>query len=300
MPRWLFWTLLTLISWGLWAVLSKLVGGGLSEIHLQAISTLGLLPIVAALLFTKDSSTGGDLRRGIPLALGAGLFSSVGNIAFYEALSHGKAATIVPLTALSPVVTILLSFLLLHERFNRVQFVGICLSIVAVFLYYSAEPASAESSGPVARWLPMALVAIALWGITAFMQKMSTNHLSAPSSALWFLAAFFPVAGAILFYDSLPGDISSRTWGIGAALGFTLALGNLTILLAFASGGKASIISPLAGLYPVVSIPLAIALLNEKVNTQEVVAIALALAAVIMLSYQSAPDETPMKSSTTG
>jgi uncharacterized membrane protein len=303
MPRWLFWTLLTLLSWGLWAVLSKLVGGELSQIHIQAISTLGLVPIVAALWAAKDAATSGDHRSGILLALGAGVFSSMGNIAYYEAMSQGKAATIVPLTALSPVVTITLAIPLLKERFNLVQFVGICLSLVAILLF-NVQPASDDSSGAVSSWLPMALVAVVLWGITGLMQKMSTNHISARSSAIWFLAAFFPVAGGIVLYDALydalPSDISSRTWAVATALGFALALGNLTILLAFSSGGKASIITPLAGLYPVVSIPIAIAAFHEHVAQHEVLAIVLALAAVVMLSYQSAPDSPPTISPNNG
>src|SRR5262245_5029358 len=107
MPRWLFWTLLTLLSWGLWAVLSKLIGSDLSEMQIQAISTLGLLPILAALWFAGGSPAIGDRRQGISLAVAAGVFSSLGNVAFYAAMSHGKASTIVPLTALSPVITIL-------------------------------------------------------------------------------------------------------------------------------------------------------------------------------------------------
>jgi bacterial/archaeal transporter family protein len=285
MPRWLFWTLLTLLAWGLWAVLSKLSGGELSGLHLQAISTLGLVPILVTLWFARGASTDEQPHKGIPLALAAGVFSSLGNVAFYAAMSHGKAATIVPLTALSPVITILLAIPLLKESFNRIQFAGICVSLVAIFLF-NVQPETGESSGPVSQWLPMALVAVGLWGVTGLLQKMSTNHLSAQSSAIWFLAAFIPVAGSILLYDPVSSDISTRTWMIAAALGFTLALGNLTILLAFSSGGEASIIPPLAGLYPIVSIPIAIAVLHERISTRETLAIALALAAVVMLSYQ--------------
>lgn len=299
MPRWLVWTLLTLLSWGLWAVLSKMVGSGISEIHLQAISTLGLLPIIAALFFASDAGSAGDRRKGILLALAAGVFSSLGNIAFYEAMSHGKAATIVPLTALSPLITILLAIPLLGERFNRFQFVGICLSLVAILLF-NVQPSSDEPSGPVSRWLIMALVAVILWGVTGLMQKLSTNHISAQMSAIWFLGAFVPVAGGILLYDSLPSHIPAQSWLVAGALGFTLGLGNLTILLAFSSGGKASIITPLAGLYPLVSIPIAIAAFHEQVSPREVAAIALALIAVVMLSYQPSPESAPAARSNRG
>ena len=292
MPRWLLWTLLSLLSWGVWAILSKVVGGELSVIHLQAISTLGLVPIVAALWFAKDSAGGGDRRKGILLALAAGVFSSLGNIAFYQAMTSGKAATIVPLTALSPVVTILLAIPLLKERINWIQSAGICMSLVAILLF-NMQPESREPSGPLSNWLPMALAAVGLWGLTGLLQKLSTNHIPAQSSAIWFLSAFFPIAGGILLYDPVSTDISTRTWLFATVMGFTLALGNLTILLAFSSGGKASIITPLANLYPIVSIPIAIAVLHERIGAREAVAIALALVAVVMLSYQSTSTNPP-------
>jgi drug/metabolite transporter (DMT)-like permease len=93
-------------------------------------------------------------------------------------------------------------------------------------------------------------------------------------------------------YDPLPSAIGPSTWALAAAVGFTLAFGNLTVLLAFAHGGKASIITPLAGLYPLVSIPLAIGLLeDEELNLRVSLGIVCALAAVVMLSYTPTPDK---------
>ena len=74
------------------------------------------------------------------------------------------------------------------------------------------------------------------------------------------------------------------------ALGFTWALGNLTLLQAFACGGKASIIAPLAGLYPLVSIPIALVGFHERLTWREASGILLALAAVVLLSLQSETD----------
>ncbi len=124
------------------------------------------------------------------------------------------------------------------------------------------------------------------------MQKASTNYISARTSAVWFLLSFVPVAALIVLYDPLPSEIPATTWLLAAAVGFTLALGNLTILLAFASGGKASIIAPLAGLYPLVSTPIAIVALGERIGWRESLGIASALAAVVLLSYQSEPQSS--------
>ncbi len=289
MPHWIAWTLLTLVTWGIWAILFRLIGDEISPAHSQVISTLGIIPILLALWWINDAPSGGNRRRGIWLALGSGILSCLGNIACYSALNHGKAATVIPLTALYPVVTVLLAIPLLKEHLNLWQWIGIGASLAAIYLF-NVPGGTGDPQGLVNGWMLLPFAAIVLWGVTGLMQKASTNDISARLSAIWFLAAFFPVAVLILAYDSLPADISPRTWAYALAMGFTLALGNLTILLAFASGGKASIIVPLAGLYPLASIPIAIVAFGERLGWRESCGIALALAAVVMLSFQSEPD----------
>jgi bacterial/archaeal transporter family protein len=156
-----------------------------------------------------------------------------------------------------------------------------------VSIYFFNVP---EDDALMSSWLLFALGPIFLWGVCGLMQKMATNHISARSSAIWFLLSFLPVAVAIVAYDPLPSGISVTTWAIAAAIGFTLALGNLTILLAFESGGKASIIAPLCGLYPIVGIPIAMFARGDEVDGREWIAILCALAAIVMLSYPSQPN----------
>lgn len=286
MPRWIAWTLLTLVSWGIWAILSKLIGGSISDAQIQVVSTLGILPILAVLFFVPDTPATGNRRRGIWLAFASGIISCLGNIVFYAVLSRGaKAAAVIPLTDLYPAVTVLLAVPILGERLNRLQWIGIFLSLGAIYLFHVAG-----EHGLVSEWLLMALVPIVLWGICGLLQKMSTNHISGRTSAIWFLMAFIPVAVLIQSYDPLPTGVSPRTMLVAAAVGFALAFGNLTILMAFAGGGKASIISPLAGLYPLVSIPIAIVALGESIGPRESLGVVLSLVAVVLLSLQSEPD----------
>lgn len=284
MARWLFWTLVTIVTWGIWAILSKLLADEIaSPAHSQAVSTVGILPVIALLWLMKYSPAAGDSRRGILLALGAGIVSCLGNIAYFDVFGRGsKAAAVVPITALYPMVTVLLAIPILHERLNRAQIFGIGLSLAAIYLFNVPS-----EQGFVSAWVPYAMIPVVLWGVCGLMQKMSTNHISARSSAIWFLVAFLPVAAVILWRDPRPSGMTATTWALAIAVGFTLALGNFTILLAFASNGKASIIAPLAGLYPLVSIPIAIAALGEQIGWRESLGIACALAAVVMLSQQT-------------
>jgi bacterial/archaeal transporter family protein len=171
------------------------------------------------------------------------------------------------------------------------QWIGISLSLAAIYLFNVPQESAAEQ-GLASGWLLLPLAAVVLWGITALMQKVATNHISAQSSAIWFLAAFIPVAGVLLLYYPLETSVKPAAWGLAMLMGFMLALGNLTILLAFSSDGKASIITPLAGLYPLVSIPIALVAFGERLSWRESLGIMLALVAVVMLSYQSEPNKT--------
>jgi drug/metabolite transporter (DMT)-like permease len=284
MPRWLLWSVVALVSWGVWAILAKVLGDALSAAQSQALSTLGILPVILALALRKGSTTPGNRVRGVLCAFAGGALGCVGNMAYYDALSRGaRAATVAPLTALYPLVTIVLAVLLLRERLNAVQRGGVLLSLVAIYMFNVQR-----EEGLLSVSLAYALIPIACWGVAGFLQKLSTNHISGELSTLWFLAAFVPVAVFILARKSLPTAITSQTWLTVVALGLFFALGNYGILAAFASHGKASIITPLTALYPIVSVPIAILFFGERVGWRESAGILLALGSVAALSYEEA------------
>lgn len=290
MPRWFFFTLLALLCWGLWAVISKLLGESVTAAQSQALSTLGLIPVMLALGCSKRLSTTGNRRRGACHAFLAGALTCAGNVAYYQALqAGGKASTVVPLTAMYPLVTVLLAVLFLREPLHRLQVVGIALSLVAVYLFN--VPSVKGAMNP---WLLLALIPIGLWGVSGLLQKISTNDISGELSALWFLAAFIPVAVVLLVLQPLTGPLSLRTWLLVTALGLFFSLGNFALLLAFASAGKASIVAPLASLYPLVSVPIAILFLGEKIGPRETIGIGVALLSVVALAWEKRPANPPV------
>jgi bacterial/archaeal transporter family protein len=287
MPRWLRWSLLALLSWGVWAIMAKLIGDTLSGAQNQALSTLGVLPIMLALGVSRRFSVAGNRRRGVFFAVAGGAVSCVGNVFYYDLFSRGgKAAMIVPLTALYPLATILLAMVLLKERLSRIQLGGVLLSLVAIYLFNVQR-----EEGFLSGWLVYVLAPIILWGTAGFLQKLSTNHISGELSSLCFLAVFVPFGVLLLVQEGLPAQVTLNTWALVIAQGFLLALGNFAILVAFASQGKASVIAPLAALYPVVSVPIAIFFLGENIGMREVLGVLLALASMAALSRETRPPE---------
>ncbi|HKS35728.1 MAG TPA: EamA family transporter [Verrucomicrobiae bacterium] len=300
MPRWLLWSFVAVLCWGYWAVISRLIGDALTAAQSQALSTIGLVPVVIALAASRRLTASGNRRRGIAAAFCAGMLACAGNVAYYHALKDGgSVSTLVSFTALYPLVTVLLAMLLLRERLNRFQIVGVGLSLVAIGLFnvtgdeglvsyvlFLFNNAGLEGVEIASGWLRYAFIPIALWGVAGLLQKISTNHISGELSTVGFLAAFVPVALIILFFQPISGNVTLNTWFLVTALGLSFSLGNLAILAAFANAGKASVITPLTGLYPVVSVPIAILFLGEKITARETAAIALALVSVVALSYE--------------
>ena len=296
MRTWLIWTLLAVLCWGGWAILARLAGDALNAAQQQAVSTLGILPVLAVLGFSNRLGTAqsGNRLRGTLLAVGSGLLTCAGNIAYYAVLNRGaSAAAVIPLTALYPLVTILLAVALLKEPLGRIQAVGLVLSLGAIYLFNVPQ-----GGGWLNPWIGLALVPIVLWGVSALLQKLATQHLSGEQATLGFLAAFVPVGAGLLLQNPIPSNIPLRTGLCVVLLGFAFALGNYALLMAFARGGRASIISPLASLYPMVSLPIALVFLGERPGPRETAGIVIALAAVLALAQDPAPSTPqPLSSS---
>ena len=133
------------------------------------------------------------------------------------------------------------------------------------------------------------MLPVVLWGLSGFLQKIATNHVSAEAAALVYLGAFIPVAVFFAVREPWPAGLTPRIWALVLALGFLLAFGNFAVLAAFARGGKAAVIAPLGSLYPIISVPIAVLMLGEKVGRREIIGIVLALASVAALSSETSP-----------
>ncbi|MBX9624433.1 MAG: DMT family transporter [Gemmataceae bacterium] len=285
MPRWLLWTAAAVACWGAWAVLGKLLGEALTPAQTQGLTTIGLLPVLVALGFSKNLTVRPGGRRGIAVALAAGMVSCLGNLPYFDLLARGgTAAAVVPLTALYPVVTIALAGVFLRERVNVIQAAGLALSLVAIYLFNVTE-----EGGLAPGWLAYAFLPMALWGLAGFLSKVATADLSGELAALLVLLGFLVVNVGLLAVEPWPEDVSPRTWVLVAALGFFLAFGNFAVVVAYGSGGKAAVITPLAGLYPLVSVPLAVLLFGEEVGSRAWAGIACAVVAVAALSWETPP-----------
>ena len=138
MPLWLLWSLVTILLWGTWGLVSKIASAGMDAFVNQLLYTAGLLPLMVFVAWTVHKNKEEKSKRrsaGVFWAFLSGLLGGIGNIAFFEALVKGGSASVVaPVTALFPMVTVLLALTFLKERLGRAQWIGLGLAFSAIYL----------------------------------------------------------------------------------------------------------------------------------------------------------------------
>lgn len=80
------------------------------------------------------SLTPSALISSIVISIFSGLCAALGNFSFYRALTIGPVALVSPLLATSAIVTVLLSFLFLHENLQAVQILCVTAVILGIML----------------------------------------------------------------------------------------------------------------------------------------------------------------------
>ena len=71
---------------------------------------------------------------GILYAFLTGITGVLGTLFYYAAASRGQISIVVSLTALYPLITILLAIIFLHESLVLKQYIGLCFALTAIIL----------------------------------------------------------------------------------------------------------------------------------------------------------------------
>ena len=112
-------------------------------------------------------------------------------------------------------------------------------------------------------WLLYSLIAVALWGVVGLLQKLGTNRISADSLLVWMMGGYLLLLPFLLPVAHLSA-LGSRDLLLGTLVGISNGLGAWALFASLANGAKASIAIPLTGLYPVVTVILALVFLHER------------------------------------
>ncbi len=257
---WLIYALLTTLLWGVWGALIELPEkAGFPATLGFSVWILTLCPVAVVALKLVKWKLDKD-KRSILYGMAAGLFGCGGQLILFKTLQIGPAYIIFPIISLYPVVTVVLSVVLLKERASRRAWFGISLAIFAILLLSYQPPGNTVVEGYF--WLILSTIVFLMWGVQALiMKKASNNGMQAESFIFYLMLSGFLLFPLALYMTDFSQDIN---WGLSgifsAALIQTL---NAVGFLFFAYSvryGKAIIVVPLMSLAPVVTVILSLIL----------------------------------------
>lgn len=132
---WLYLALLVFVLWGIQGFVMKFSNNSMnaeSIFFYMMITSVMLSPV--ALLMTDFSQPIYTGFKGPYLAFGIHLLNSIGALALVYALRYGKAIVVVPMTGLSPIITVVISLILYGVVPSVGITLGVGLAMVAIYL----------------------------------------------------------------------------------------------------------------------------------------------------------------------
>lgn len=129
---WLLFAILSSVFAALTSILAKVGIENVNSNLATAIRTVVVLLMSWAMVFitnTQSSITQISKKSWVFLIL-SGLATGASWLCYYKALQMGEASKVVPIDKLSVVLTLILAFVFLHERFTPKSLIG-CVLIAA-------------------------------------------------------------------------------------------------------------------------------------------------------------------------
>jgi uncharacterized membrane protein len=276
---WFFYAVVTTLFWGVWgAFIERPEKNGFPATLGYAVWALTMVPCAAVALAVIGWVPEHD-PRSIALGCLAGLLGAAGQLVLFDTLRRGPAYLVFPVVSMSPVVSILLSVLLLEETASVRAWAGILVALVAMPLL-SYQPH--EGSGPVRGrlWFFLALLVFLGWGVQAYVLRFANQTMQAESIFFYMTVTgllLVPVAVWMTDFKKPVNWGPSGAW-LAAPIQLLNSIGALTMVYAFRHG-KVIIVSPMINaLAPALTV--VISLLLYRVVPHRVVVAGMVLAAV--------------------
>ena len=122
------------LAWGVWGITAKIA---VKQIGMQLLiwgqlASLGLLPLYFV-LFKELLPLKWD-ATGVGWALVTGALGTLGTLFLYLTLRAAPTSIVIPLSALYPIVTVILACVFLQEELSPTRLLGIGCALAAVWL----------------------------------------------------------------------------------------------------------------------------------------------------------------------
>jgi drug/metabolite transporter (DMT)-like permease len=268
--------------------------GGLTARRVSTIATVvwsqfvGLVLLAVVLPFLPAATVS---ARDWVWGFAAGFSGGIGVALLYRALAVGAMAVVAPTTAvIAAIIPVLFAFAL-GERLRALTWAGVALALFAIALV--SRPAKTNgpaSESPSTRALPPGFFLALLSGVSVGIFFLSLARTAA-AAGMWPLVAA-RIASIVLF--GLIALLARQTLRMSARAATTAVTGGAldmvanALYMSAARIGPLSIVVTLASLYPASTVLLARWILHERLSFVQIIGIACALGAVVIIVASSA------------
>lgn len=281
---WLSFAIITTLFWGIWGALIEIPEkAGFPATLGYIVWALTMIPCALVSLYLVKWKIETD-KRSILLGSAVGLLGAGGQLLLFEALREGPAYIIFPFISLYPVLTILLSVMLLKEKTSFLKWIGIGMAIVAIFFLSYQEPGASDVRGYL--WMALSMMVFTAWGLQAFTMKFSNETMKAESIFFYMTIVALlltPFAWWMTDFDQ------AINWGfkgpyLAGIVHLLNSIGALMLVYALRYG-KAIIVVPLTGMAPLITIILSLIIYSVMPGPILFIGLVLAVAAILILSF---------------
>ena len=133
MDNWLLSALLAMIIYGFWGFFPKIAVSYISPQSALVYEVAGAILVGLITLFFINFQPQNH-PKGILFAMLTGIAGMTGTLFFFAAAQKGKISVVVGLTALYPLITVILAVIFLREPLTLKQIIGLILAIGAILL----------------------------------------------------------------------------------------------------------------------------------------------------------------------
>lgn len=240
-------------------------------------------PILVALAIAFDGI------RGVPIGPLIGLvsisvLSLVGLFCLYRAFELGRLSIVAPLTSGYPALTVVLSAIVLGERFTVPQIVGLGATLAGIVILAGRRQAKSGQGRSGWSGVASALAAFVAFGLFYFGLKFVIGPVPPVTGAAVTRLVGLAVVAALMLRQGRglwPGrGLRTRAIAFPAIDSLSLVVFNLGVLLS----GSIAILTTVSGLYGAVTLFWAIALLGERPNGIQWAGCSMIFAGVVLLA----------------
>jgi transporter family protein len=225
-----------------------------------------------------------DGRTFLLVGVLAYLFDGAAWILYFQSIALGPVAIVGTLSAAYPALTIVFARIFLGEQLAPLQYLGVTL-VIAGCLGLSYSPAHADSHVTSRRWIPLSLLALLCWGVSNTVIKFS---YTLPAASEGNLAVCSSIGGSLTLgvfglLRGRQGQHHVRDWIHSLVPMGMMAGGSLGLIVA-ARHGPISIVTPLIGAYPIVTLIFARLVLKEQITRWQYGCIAAIITGMLLCS----------------